>query len=97
MRYVRLGHAGPTISVIGVGAWAAGGDWGPVDEKAAIAAIFRAAELGSTGLTRRPRMASVIRSASLRVPSASFQTISNRWSLRSVHAYGTTAVAYTDP
>lgn len=54
MRYARLGRAGPTISVIGVGAWAAGGDWGPLDDEAAIAAICRAAELGINWVDTAP-------------------------------------------
>jgi aryl-alcohol dehydrogenase-like predicted oxidoreductase len=54
MRYARLGRAGPTISVIGAGAWAAGGDWGPLDDEAAIAAICRAADLGINWVDTAP-------------------------------------------
>jgi aryl-alcohol dehydrogenase-like predicted oxidoreductase len=45
----QLGKCGPQVTVIGFGAWAAGGSgWGPVDDRESIAAIRRSVELGST-------------------------------------------------
>ncbi len=46
-----LGTGGPSISVIGFGAWAVGGGdwaftWGPQDDEASVAAMRRAVELG---------------------------------------------------
>jgi aryl-alcohol dehydrogenase-like predicted oxidoreductase len=47
----QLGRAGPAVSVIGLGSWAiGGGDWryglGPQDDRASIATIHRAVDLG---------------------------------------------------
>ncbi len=45
----QLGKCGPQVTVIGFGAWAAGGSgWGPVDDRESIAAIRRSVELGGT-------------------------------------------------
>jgi aryl-alcohol dehydrogenase-like predicted oxidoreductase len=46
MRQVRLGRSGLEVSRIGFGTWQLGGDWGPTDEAAAVAAIRRAADRG---------------------------------------------------
>jgi len=50
MRTRTLGHNGPTLTVIGFGAWAIGGSWefgwGPVDDKESIKAIHRGLDLG---------------------------------------------------
>ena len=51
-----LGRSGVDITVVGFGAWAAGGggwaySWGPQDDGESIAAMRRAIDLGSTGST----------------------------------------------
>lgn len=47
MEYRQLGKTGITVSEIGFGAWAIGGDaWGPVEDKRSLAAMERALELG---------------------------------------------------
>ncbi len=46
MEYRPLGRTGWNISTVGFGAWAIGGDWGPVDDQAALAALHRAIDLG---------------------------------------------------
>ncbi len=46
MEYVQLGQRGPRVSRIAFGNWSAGGDWGAVDRKAAIAAARQALDLG---------------------------------------------------
>ena len=49
MDYVTLGKTGLTVSRIGFGAWAIGGDaWGPVEDRESLATIERALELGVT-------------------------------------------------
>jgi len=48
MEQIRLGRSGLTVSRLAFGTWQLGGDWGATDERAAIAAIRRAAELGVT-------------------------------------------------
>jgi aryl-alcohol dehydrogenase-like predicted oxidoreductase len=46
MEHRRLGKTGRSVSVIGFGAWAIGGDWGGVDEAAALRALHAAADAG---------------------------------------------------
>lgn len=46
MRTVRLGCSDLKVTPIAYGTWQFGGEWGTVDEKAAIAAILRAREQG---------------------------------------------------
>jgi aryl-alcohol dehydrogenase-like predicted oxidoreductase len=49
MQHRRLGSEGPEVSVIGFGAWAAGGrGWGSVDDAETVKAIRRSVELGAT-------------------------------------------------
>jgi len=49
VEYRTLGSTGISVSEIGFGAWAIGGDaWGPVDDAASVAAMERALELGVT-------------------------------------------------
>ncbi len=48
MRYRQLGHTGLTVSEIGFGAWAIGGDWGGVDDAASLRALHAAADAGVT-------------------------------------------------
>ena len=46
MEYRELGHTGYRVSVIGFGAWAIGGSWGPVADETSLAALHRAIDLG---------------------------------------------------
>ena len=46
MKNVILGKTGLSVSPICFGTWQLGGDWGPTDETAALAAIERGRELG---------------------------------------------------
>src|ERR671939_424097 len=46
MEYRELGHTGYSVSVIGFGAWAIGGSWGPVADESSLAALHRAIDLG---------------------------------------------------
>lgn len=48
MRHRRLGRTGLDVSEVGVGTWAMGADWGPVDEDAALAALEAAVDEGVT-------------------------------------------------
>ena len=48
MEYRRLGKTGRTVSAIGFGAWAIGGDWGSVDEGDSLRALHAAADAGVT-------------------------------------------------
>ena len=48
MQYTQLGDRGPRVSRIAFGNWSAGGDWGSVDRRAAIAATREALDLGIT-------------------------------------------------
>lgn len=46
MKYRELGRTGWKVSAISFGAWAIGGSWGSVDDKASLAALHRAVDLG---------------------------------------------------
>jgi aryl-alcohol dehydrogenase-like predicted oxidoreductase len=46
MEYVTLGRTSLRASRLAFGTWQLGGDWGPVNEREAIAAIWRARDLG---------------------------------------------------
>ena len=46
MIYRELGRTGWKVSEISFGAWAIGGSWGMVDDKASLAALHRAIDLG---------------------------------------------------
>lgn len=46
MEYRELGRTGWKVSAISFGAWAIGGDWGPVQNREALAALHRAVDLG---------------------------------------------------
>ena len=48
MRQVRLGRTGLMVSRLAFGTWQLGGDWGPTDTAAALAAIRRAVDEGVT-------------------------------------------------
>jgi aryl-alcohol dehydrogenase-like predicted oxidoreductase len=48
MQQVRLGRSGLVVSRLAFGTWQLGGDWGATDERRAIDAIRRAADLGVT-------------------------------------------------
>jgi len=48
MKYTTLSERGPEVSRIAFGNWSAGGDWGGVDRRAAIAATRAALDLGIT-------------------------------------------------
>src|SRR6202790_850665 len=46
MNYRTLGRTGWHVSEIGFGSWGIGGDWGPTDDKASLAALHKAIDLG---------------------------------------------------
>jgi aryl-alcohol dehydrogenase-like predicted oxidoreductase len=46
MRTVKLGRTGRAVTPLAYGTWQFGGDWGPVDDQAAIAAVQHARSLG---------------------------------------------------
>lgn len=46
MKYRMLGRSHLMTSEVGVGAWAIGGGWGPVDDETSIAALRQALDLG---------------------------------------------------
>ena len=47
MRYGPLGDSGISVSVVGLGTWAMGGDeWGPSDDTESVRVIRRTLELG---------------------------------------------------
>jgi aryl-alcohol dehydrogenase-like predicted oxidoreductase len=46
MQTRRLGRTGMDVSVIGFGAWAIGGSWGPVDDDVSMAALHAAIDSG---------------------------------------------------
>ncbi len=48
MEYRRLGKTDRTVSAIGFGAWAIGGDWGSVDDASSLRALHAAADAGVT-------------------------------------------------
>jgi aryl-alcohol dehydrogenase-like predicted oxidoreductase len=48
MQTVTLGAAGPEVTPLAYGTWQFGGGWGPVDDRAAIAAIGQARSLGTS-------------------------------------------------
>ncbi len=48
MQYRTLGKTGYEVSTISFGAWAIGGEWGPVDDAESLATLRRAVELGVT-------------------------------------------------
>ena len=48
MRYRQLGRTGLTVSEIGFGSWAIGGDWGSVDDAASLHALHASADAGVT-------------------------------------------------
>jgi aryl-alcohol dehydrogenase-like predicted oxidoreductase len=49
MEYRQLGKTGLTVSTVGFGGWAIGGDaWGPVEDADSLAAIAQALDLGVT-------------------------------------------------
>jgi aryl-alcohol dehydrogenase-like predicted oxidoreductase len=54
MQLRNLGSHGPPISVIGVGAWAVGGGWGPQDDDESIAALHRAFDAGVNWVDTAP-------------------------------------------
>jgi aryl-alcohol dehydrogenase-like predicted oxidoreductase len=46
MKYREFGRTGWQVSTVGLGCWAIGGSWGPVDDDESLAALHRAADLG---------------------------------------------------
>lgn len=56
MRMMKIGKSGIETSVVGIGAWAIGGDsmWGASDDAESIRTIHRARELGATLLDTAP-------------------------------------------
>jgi aryl-alcohol dehydrogenase-like predicted oxidoreductase len=48
VEYRRLGRTERRVSAIGFGAWAIGGDWGPVDDADSLRALHAAADAGVT-------------------------------------------------
>jgi len=46
MQYRKLGRTGWEVSTISFGCWAIGGSWGDVDDRASLAALHRAVDLG---------------------------------------------------
>jgi len=49
MKYRRLGKTGLKVSVVGLGTWQLGGEWGKTFEQAEVdAMVDKAAELAST-------------------------------------------------
>ncbi len=56
MKQMKIGKSGITASVVGMGAWAIGGDsqWGPSDDSESVRTIHRARELGITLLDTAP-------------------------------------------
>jgi aryl-alcohol dehydrogenase-like predicted oxidoreductase len=54
MQLRNLGSHGPAISVVGVGAWAVGGGWGPQDDDESIAALHRSFDAGVNWVDTAP-------------------------------------------
>jgi methylglyoxal reductase len=56
MKYMKIGKSGIDVSVVGIGAWAIGGDgnWGPSDESESIRTIHKAREKGITLVDTAP-------------------------------------------
>ncbi|MDR0577364.1 MAG: aldo/keto reductase, partial [Candidatus Accumulibacter sp.] len=56
MRTMKIGKSGIEASVVGIGAWAIGGDssWGASDDAESVRTIHRARELGVTLLDTAP-------------------------------------------
>jgi aryl-alcohol dehydrogenase-like predicted oxidoreductase len=48
VRYRQLGSTGLLVSEVGFGAWAIGGDWGSVEDRASLRALHAAADAGVT-------------------------------------------------
>jgi aryl-alcohol dehydrogenase-like predicted oxidoreductase len=48
MQYRELGKTGWKVSAIGMGCWGIGGQWGPVEEREAIATVHKAMDYGIT-------------------------------------------------
>jgi aryl-alcohol dehydrogenase-like predicted oxidoreductase len=46
MEYRRLGRTNMRVSAVSFGAWAIGGSWGPVDDRASMAALHAAVDAG---------------------------------------------------
>jgi len=46
MQYRELGRTGYKVSTISFGAWAIGGEWGPVEDSESLATLHRAVDLG---------------------------------------------------
>lgn len=46
MQYRPLGRTGYKVSAVSFGAWAIGGDWGPVDDTQSLKTLHRAVDLG---------------------------------------------------
>jgi len=47
MPYRRLGKTGYDVSSVGLGTWAMGGDWGPVDDERSLATLHAAVDAGT--------------------------------------------------
>lgn len=46
MKYREFGRTGWKVSAVSFGAWGIGGDWGNIDDKESLAALYRTVELG---------------------------------------------------